>query len=100
MPDTPYSLAHVSITYDQRIGARYESLTISAEDDGGGHYLILKTTTGWSIDSPDELLQLLADFQRRVPEVNEPTSGEVSRPGRPSLPLGYEHRPTTEQPPF
>ncbi|GAA4349935.1 hypothetical protein GCM10023185_07090 [Hymenobacter saemangeumensis] len=41
-------------------------LKVSTEDAGGGDYYMVLESVRWAIDSPEELMALLADFQRRA----------------------------------
>ena len=44
-----------------------QTLTITTEDGGGGKFLRVNTSSaGWSIDSIDELINLLNDFKQRL----------------------------------
>ena len=48
----------------------YEELTVDLEGYGDieaeGYYMVLKTNTGWSIDTPDEFLHLLKEVNEKI----------------------------------
>ena len=48
----------------------YEELTVDLEGSGDieadGYYMVLRTSTGWSIDTPDEFLHLLKEVNEKI----------------------------------
>jgi hypothetical protein len=42
-----------------------QTLEISTEDAGSGHYYVIKSDR-WAFDSPDELIKILNDFEQRL----------------------------------
>ena len=99
-----FKLAYALLTYEQNLGGRdCERLTVETQDDGAGAYLQLKTEQ-WSLDSPQELADLLADFLRRLPEVEADTLGAWPPSSRPAPAAATNFTlptvPANEQPPF
>lgn len=62
------SLTNASMVYTQHDDLKsndFQDLNIELGDNGGGHYLVLKTER-WAINDVDELIKVLEDFKKRV----------------------------------
>lgn len=103
MAEQTFKLAYACLTYEQHLGGMHpETMKVEVQDDGGGPYLQL-TTEQWSIDSPEELTNLLADFQRRIPELEADSLGAwplASKATVPAEPRALPTLPPHEEPPF
>ena len=78
IPEMPSLELHsVTATFSQEgntngTTAEYEELEVTLESaaviDEDGHYVVLKSNTGWSFDSIDELKYLIERVERTVPK--------------------------------
>ena len=50
---------------DSMLDSIEQTLEISTEDAGSGHYYVIKSDR-WAFDSPDELIKILNDFEQRL----------------------------------
>lgn len=65
-------LISLKAVYEQEVDCNADSddvqtIEISTEDSGGEFYFVLKTDR-WAIDEPNELIQLLENFKKKLNE--------------------------------
>lgn len=64
----PVAVNKVSVEYTQEADSNSDGLQfleVSTEDAGAGVYYVLKTER-WSFDDPQELIDILNDFKKRL----------------------------------
>ena len=63
------TIQKITIEYNQEgdsvLDGLDQTLEISTEDAGSGHYYVIKSDR-WAFDSPDELIKILNDFEQRL----------------------------------
>lgn len=61
---------NIAVTYYQEADVcdndeETQELTVKAENNGGGRYLVLSTER-WAVDTPADMLAILEDFKNRA----------------------------------
>jgi hypothetical protein len=63
------TIQKITIEYNQEgdsvLDGLDQTLEISTEDAGSGHYYVIKSDR-WAFDSPEELISILNDFEQRL----------------------------------